>query len=123
MANNAGRVQHEKEIDNALASWCMSKDSEEILQLLDQARVPGGPIYNVEDMFSDPQFNARGMFEQVEINGKPLKIPAILPKLSETPGRTDWPGLDIGSHTQDVLENILKYSAHEITQLKMNGVI
>lgn len=123
MANNAGRVKHEQEIDNALASWCMSKNSDEILQLLDKARVPGGPIYNVEDMFADPHFNARGMFEQVEINGKPLKIPAIVPKLSETPGRTDWPGLTIGSHTQDVLENILNFSAAEINTLKENGVI
>ena len=123
MSNNAGRVVHEAEIDHALATWCLGKDSEEILQLLDKARVPAGPIYNVEDMFADPHFNARGMFEQVEINGKPLKIPAILPKLSETPGRTDWPGLEIGSHTQDILKNILNLSIADINELKQKGVI
>ena len=123
MANNAGRVIHEAEIDHALATWCLRKDSEEILELLDKARVPAGPIYNVEDMFADPHFNARGMFEQVEINGKPLKIPAILPKLSGTPGRTDWPGGEVGSHTKEILENILKLSAVDIAQLKEQGVI
>ncbi len=123
MANNAGRVIHEAEIDHVLATWCLSKDSDEILALLEKARVPGGPIYNVEDMFADPHFNARGMFEQVEINGKPLKIPAILPKLSETPGRTDWPGLEVGSHTQDILENILNLSSAEINTLREAGVI
>ncbi len=123
MANNAGRVIHEAEIDHALATWCLSKDSDEILELLDKARVPAGPIYNVEDMFADPHFNERGMFEQVEINGKPLKIPAILPKLSETPGRTDWPGGEVGSHTQDVLENILSLSEGDIIGLKERGVI
>jgi crotonobetainyl-CoA:carnitine CoA-transferase CaiB-like acyl-CoA transferase len=123
MSNNAGRVIHEAEIDHALATWCLSKDSEEILSLLDKVRVPAGPIYNVEDMFADPHFNARGMFEQVEINGKPLKIPAILPKLSETPGRTDWPGGDVGSHTQEILENILNLSAAEIGQLKEQGIV
>jgi crotonobetainyl-CoA:carnitine CoA-transferase CaiB-like acyl-CoA transferase len=123
MANNAGRVIHEAEIDHALATWCLSKDSEEILELLDKARVPAGPIYNVEDMFADPHFNARGMFEQVEINGKPLKIPAIMPKLSETPGRTDWPGLEVGSHTQEILGSVLNLSAADIEQLKQNGII
>lgn len=122
MANNAGRVIHEAEIDHALATWCLGKDSDEILSLLDAARVPAGPIYNVEDMFADPHFNERGMFEQVEINGKPLKIPAILPKLSETPGRTDWPGLEVGSHTQYVLEEVLKLSAGDIARLKEQGV-
>lgn len=123
MANNAGRVQHELEIDNALAAWCMSKDADEILRLLEQARVPGGPIYNVQDMFADPHFNARGMFESVEINGKPLKIPAILPKLSGTPGRTDWPGGDIGSHTQEILRSVLNLSQAQIDELKTTGVI
>lgn len=123
MANNAGRVQYELEIDNALAAWCMSKDADEILRLLEQARVPGGPIYNVQDMFADPHFNARGMFESVEINGKPLKIPAILPKLSGTPGRTDWPGGDIGSHTQEILQSVLNLSQTQIDELKTTGVI
>lgn len=123
MANNAGRVIHEQEIDNAIAAWCMSKNSEEILELLDKAKVPAGPIYNVQDMFEDPHFNERGMFEQVEINGKPLKIPAILPKLSETPGRTDWPGGDVGSHTEDVLKNILYLSDEDIGKLRTSGVI
>jgi len=123
MANNAGRVVHEREIDNALAAWCMSLESDEILRLLDEVRVPGGPIYNVEDMFADPQFNARGMFEQVEIDGKPLKIPAILPKLAGTPGRTDWPGADIGSHTQEVLQTLLNYSDADLAELKNAGVI
>jgi crotonobetainyl-CoA:carnitine CoA-transferase CaiB-like acyl-CoA transferase len=123
MANNAGRVKHELEIDNALAAWCMSKDSAEILQLLEEVRVPGGPIYNVEDMVADPHFNARGLFEQVEIDGKPLKIPAILPRLSNTPGRTDWPGGEVGSHTQQILEDVLNLSQAQISALKQSGVI
>lgn len=123
MTNNAGRVIHEQEIDNAIAAWCMSKSSEEILELLDKAKVPAGPIYNVQDMFEDPHFNERGMFEQVEINGKPLKIPAILPKLSETPGRTDWPGGDVGSHTDDILKNILFLSDEDIGKLREGKVI
>ena len=123
MSNNAGRVIHEAEIDHALATWCLSKESDGILSLLEEARVPAGPIYNVEDMFADPHFNARGMFEQVEINGKPLKIPAILPKLSETPGRTDWPGGEVGSHTQEILENILSFNKSDIARLKEQGVI
>ena len=123
MANNAGRVAHEKIIDQALADWCASKDADDILALLEQARVPGGPIYNVEDMVADPHFNARGLFEQVEINGKPLKIPAILPKLERTPGRTDWPGAAVGSHTDHVLRELLQLDEEKIQSLRSEGVI
>ena len=74
-------------------------------------------------MFADPHFNARGLFEQVEINGKPLKIPAILPKLDRTPGRTDWPGGAVGSHTDHVLRELLQLDDEEIQSLRDTGII
>lgn len=123
LATNAGRVAHEKDIDKALADWCINRDSAEILALLEEARVPAGPIYTVEDMFADPHFQARGLFEQVEIDGKPLKIPAILPRLSATPGKTDWPGGGIGSHTEDVLQALLDLDAAALARLREEEVI
>jgi crotonobetainyl-CoA:carnitine CoA-transferase CaiB-like acyl-CoA transferase len=77
----------------------------------------------VEDMMADPQYQARGMFEQVEINGEPLKIPAILPKLDSSPGRTDWPGEEIGSHNDEVLRSILQLDDGQIEQLRADGVV
>lgn len=123
LSNNAGRVAHEAEIDAAIASWCASLPAAEILAVLDAERVPAGPIYNVEDMFNDQHFNDRGLFEQVEINGKPLKIPAILPKLTKTPGKTRWSGPDLGSHNKEVLQGILKLSEQEMEELRSGKII
>ena len=123
MADNAGRVEHEPEIDEALALWCAAHSSVHIINTLEEVRVPVGPIYSVEDMMSDPQYQARGMFEQVEINGEPLKIPAILPKLDSTPGRTSWPGSEIGSHNDEVLRGILQLDDAQIAQLQSEGVV
>lgn len=123
MADNAGRVEHQSEIDEALALWCASHSSEHIINTLEEVQVPVGPIYSVEDMMADPQYQARGMFEQVEIDGEPLKIPAILPRLDSTPGRTDWPGQEIGSHNDEVLRDILRLDEDQIGQLRDDGVI
>ena len=123
LADNPGRVRHEPEIDQALAHWCSQYDSKTIIDKLEQSRVPVGPIYNVEDQLNDPHYQARGMFEQVEINGKPLQIPAILPKLDSTPGQTDWPGPRLGSHNQEVLTDILGLDAGTLTKLQQEGVI
>ena len=123
MADNAGRVIHEVEIDKALSDWCEAHSSVHIIATLEAARVPVGPIYSVEDMVNDEHYNARGMFETVEIDGKPLKIPAILPKLKGTPGRTDFPGGEIGSHNDEVLKGILSLDDDEVAQLKKDGVI
>ena len=123
MADNAGRVLHEAEIDRALADWCAAHSSTHIIGVLEEARVPVGPIYSVEDMVNDEHYKARGMFESVEINGEPLKIPAILPKLNDTPGRTDFPGGDIGSHNEEVLRGILDLGDDELRELQASGVI
>ncbi len=123
MASNPGRVVHEKEIDDALRGWCAAHDAAHILAELDQSQVPGGPIYSVADMFADPHFQARGMFENVTVNGKPLAIPAILPKLAGTPGGTAWPGPEVGSHSEEVLRDVLKLSGDEIAGLKQRGVV
>jgi len=123
MADNAGRVKHEPEIDAALAQWCSTLPSADIMQILEDNKVPVGPIYNVEDLYNDPHFQARGLFEQVEIDGKPLSIPAIMPKLSDTPGRTDWPGGTIGSHRNEILDDILQLDPAEKQMLEQKGVI
>ena len=123
MANNAGRIIHEDAIDQALGAWCASHSSVHIINTLEEVRVPVGPIYSVADMMVDPQYQARGLFESVEIDGKPLKIPAIMPRLDASPGRTDWPGLAIGSHNNEVLRGVLGLGDEQIGQLRAAGVI
>ncbi len=122
MATNADRVLCEAKIDRVLSEWCSHHNLGEALSILDQHRVPCGPVYDAEDMVNDPHFNARGLFEQVEINGKPLKIPAILPKLDDTPGATEWAGPELGAHTDEVLKS-LGMTADQIEALKHSGVI
>jgi crotonobetainyl-CoA:carnitine CoA-transferase CaiB-like acyl-CoA transferase len=123
MASNAGRVQHEKELDAAISAWTGTLASDEVLAVLDKADVPAGPIYSVVDMMSDEHFKARGLFEQVQVNGRPLTVPAMVPFLSATPGRTEWPGPAIGQHNQEIFEGLLGYSAAEIESLRRDGVI
>jgi len=123
LASNPGRVEHEAEIDSVLSQWCAANESAYLLEQLDRARVPAGPIYNVEDMLNDEHFIARGLFETVEIDGEPLKIPAIVPKLSRTPGSTRWPGEELGRHNQEILEGLLGLDEKQLEALKSTAVI
>jgi len=122
-SDNAGRVRHEAAIDNVLAQWARSNDSTAVLEVLDDISVPGGPIYSVADMAADPHFNARNLFEQVTVDGQPLKIPAILPKLAQTPGRTDWAGPALGEHTRAVLAELLALTPVTLDELARANVI
>jgi crotonobetainyl-CoA:carnitine CoA-transferase CaiB-like acyl-CoA transferase len=123
MADNAGRVVHEKELDVAIGAWTGSLTASQVLEVLGEAEVPSGPIYSVVDMLADPHFNARGLFEEVQVNGEALKIPAIMPFLSSTPGRTDWPGPDVGQHNAEILGELLGHGPDELQALSRDGVI
>jgi crotonobetainyl-CoA:carnitine CoA-transferase CaiB-like acyl-CoA transferase len=123
MADNAGRVRHERELDAAIGAWTGDHDAAAVLATLEAAEVPCGPIYSVVDMLKDPHFNARGLFEQVDVNGSPLTIPAMLPFLSATPGRTDWPGPAVGQHNGEVLGGILGLGAADLAALHRDGIL
>ena len=123
LAENIGRVENQKEIEEAIESWTLTLDSEDALSKLDSVSVAAGPILNVKDMFENEQYRARELFQEVTIDGEPLSIPAIIPRLSKTPGETDFPGPGLGEHNQEVLKDILRLSDKEINTLKKNRII
>ena len=123
LAHNAGRVEHEKLIDGALAEWTGSLDLDDVLARLAEADVPAGPIYSVADIMEDPHYRAREMFHRVEIDGEPLVLPAMSPRLDSTPGGTDWPGPELGSHNREILEERLGLGKAELDALRAKGVL
>jgi formyl-CoA transferase len=123
LARNEGRVRRTGEIDAAIQTWCSQRTIDDALAALHAADVPASRIYNVADMVSDPQFVARGMIEQQQLpDGTPLKVPAVVPRLSATPGGTTWLGPRLGEHTVEILRR-LGYEAEAIDALRHDGVI
>jgi formyl-CoA transferase len=124
LKSNPGRVAHEPEIDAAIEAWTSQHDYDAVFAALEAAEVPAGPIYSIEDLARDPQYAARKMFEQVMLpGGRELKIPAVVPKLGETPGETRWIGPELGAHNREIYGDLLGHSADELTKLSEAGVI
>jgi crotonobetainyl-CoA:carnitine CoA-transferase CaiB-like acyl-CoA transferase len=124
LASNPGRVTHQKLIDGAIAAWADQLTSRQVIQAMEDADVPVGAIFSIADAFEDPHYQARGMFEQVQVLNRDdtLAIPAILPKLMGTPGSTEWPGGEVGSHTDDLL-TAMGLAADRIAALKERGIV
>jgi formyl-CoA transferase len=123
LADNAGRDRRRDEIYAVLDAWVAERDADEVLARLAAADVPVSKIFSALEMFADPQYLARGMLEQAKLpDGKPFRIPGIVPKLSATPGGTDWLGPELGEHTNQVLEQ-LGYSGDQICQLRESGAV
>ena len=123
LADNAGRDARRDELYGVIDRWVQSLPLDAVLEVLQQAEVPASRIYSVEDMFGDPQFLARDMLQKARLpDGKEFRIPGIVPKLSETPGGTEWLGPQLGEHTAAILQQ-LGYDATRIAALKAAGAI
>lgn len=124
MQDNRGRVAHETEIDDAIAEWTARHSYDDAFAAMLEADVPCGPVYSIADIAADPQYAARGDFETVETAaGEKVRIPAVLPKLTETPGGTEWVGPALGEHTEEVLVGFLGLSDAEFEDLRAAEVI
>lgn len=123
MSDNAGRVIHQIKIDTAIADWCSQYSIQSVIDQLEAVRVPVGPIYNAQDMAEDPHFQARGLFEKIDIDGDPVTIPGMAPKLVGTPGGTQWPGPKLGQHTDEILTTLLGIANDRLVELKEDAVI
>ena len=122
LATNAGRVPRTAEIDAAIGAWTAAHDLEVVLKALDGVDVPAAKVYDVADIVSDAQYLARDMIEQHQLpDGKPVKLPGIVPKLSDTPGATQWIGPKLGEHTEEILRG-LGYDTAAQQALKARGV-
>ncbi len=123
LATNAGRVPRTAEIDAAIGAWTAAHALEVVLKALDGVDVPAAKVYDVADIVSDAQYLARDMIEQHQLpDGKPVKLPGIVPKLSDTPGATEWIGPKLGEHTEEILRG-LGYDTAAQQALKARGVI
>ncbi len=123
LADNAGRDARRDELYGIIDRWAGSLPLAEVEATLLRAEVPASRIYSAEDMFADPQFLAREMFLAAKLpDGKPFKMPGIVPKLSETPGGVEWTGPKLGEHNDQVLGR-LGYSTEQIAALRNSGAI
>lgn len=123
LADNAGRDARRDELYGVIDRWVGSLPLAAVEAALKQAEVPASRIFSAEDMFSDPQFLAREMFLSAKLpDGKPFRMPGIVPRLSETPGGVEWTGPALGEHNAEVL-GTLGYSAVHIAELRASGAI
>ena len=85
--------------------------------------MPNGRIYSIADIVRDPQFLAREMIREVRLpDGAPLKVPAVVPKLADTPGDIGTIGPKLGEHNDEVLGG-LGYSPADIAGLRARKVV
>jgi crotonobetainyl-CoA:carnitine CoA-transferase CaiB-like acyl-CoA transferase len=122
--DDISRGDNGEAISERLGAWCAERTSQEVLEAMEEARLPAGPVLSPQQVLDDPHIAAKGLFQPVEYPG--LDIPAPLMKtpveLSETPGEIRTRPPTLGEHTDQLMEE-LGYSAEEISDLREKRIV
>ncbi|MFV0294786.1 MAG: CaiB/BaiF CoA transferase family protein [Hyphomicrobiaceae bacterium] len=106
-ATNAERVKRADEVDGMVADWIAARTLSEVLDAFEKVEAAIGPIYDAEQMQSDPQYLARESFTTVEDGDLgALKMQNVFPRMSRTPGRIKFAGARPGQFQGEVLDEL-----------------
>jgi crotonobetainyl-CoA:carnitine CoA-transferase CaiB-like acyl-CoA transferase len=123
-ANNQGRAEDVAYIDQVIEEWTKQHTLKEAQRLLDEAAVPVGPIYSIEEIVQDEHYRERGMVEEIDLpDGEKVLFPGVVPKLSETPGTHEWVGPSLGEHNEEIFEKLLQLDPAVLAMLKEKRAI
>jgi crotonobetainyl-CoA:carnitine CoA-transferase CaiB-like acyl-CoA transferase len=119
-----GRLEHIDELDAIIQEWIGARTTEEVLEAFAEAEAAIAPIYSIEDIVADPQYLARETITRVPHPklGSVL-MQNVVPRLSESPGRIDHPGPELGEHNEEIYVGELGLSREELAALGEAGVV
>jgi crotonobetainyl-CoA:carnitine CoA-transferase CaiB-like acyl-CoA transferase len=114
-ATDGLRAENSDELCDVVAEWTAGRSSDEVLGLLEKARIPAGPVYTPQELLDDPHVDAAGYLQGVGYPGLAVDAPlGTTPvRLSSTPGSVRSRAPLAGEHTESVLSG-LGFSPAEI---------
>ncbi len=123
-ADDQSRGDNGAIISRRMAAWCAERSIAQALGELDEARIPAGPVFTLQDAIEDEHLRQADWIREVDYPGlpRPATIPDTPVRLSETPAGIERRAPLLGEHTDAILAG-LGYSEARITDLRQKGVI
>lgn len=116
------RNENEDALDALISEWTGAHTLAELEEQLHAVAIPASPILTIEDIFTHPQYQAREMLVDLpEPDFGKVTLPAVIPKLSVTPGAIRWAGRYVGENTREVLQSMAGYTDDEWDALQACG--
>ena len=122
--SNAERVTHRAELQGLLAAVLAGRKRQPVIDAMEANTVPCSPIYNIDDVYADPQVQHRVNAVEVShpVTGK-MRFGTNPIRLSDTPVKTYTAPPGVGEHTIHILSKVLQLDAEHIDALRGKKVV
>ena len=127
-ATNLGRLENHEEMKARVEAALASADDRRVGPRFEAASIAAGPIYELDEVFDDPQIRHLGLLAEVEqptyeAHGGRVRMLGFPFRASATPAAIRRPAPLLGEHTAEVLTEILGLSPAEVAGLAQAGAI
>jgi crotonobetainyl-CoA:carnitine CoA-transferase CaiB-like acyl-CoA transferase len=120
----SARVEHADEINAIVGAWVKQHTAAEVEALLVAAQVPVSRALSIKDIFADPHYAAREDIVTVDDPTiGPVRMQAVYPRLSDTPGRIQRGAPKLGEHNDEIYGGLLGLSVEEMNRLRADAII
>ena len=118
------RLEHREELEPLIQTWFDSHTKAEVFAASQEAGLPGGPVFTVDEIMEDRHFAERGYFLDIEhpeagtltYTGLPFQLPGA-------PVEKPTPAPRLGEHNDHVFRDILGLSKADVSDLRVQEVI
>jgi crotonobetainyl-CoA:carnitine CoA-transferase CaiB-like acyl-CoA transferase len=120
------RYEQRHRLDPLVADWAAGHTVDEAIEKLEAARIPCGPVRNLDEVAADPHVRSENMIEYVDMEEpglNQLPVSGIQAKLSKTPGRVKTRAPRVGEHNEEIYKGLLGYNRVLLKELKEKAVI
>jgi crotonobetainyl-CoA:carnitine CoA-transferase CaiB-like acyl-CoA transferase len=123
-ATNELRCVNADVLDEILSDWFSNRTLADALERLEGSDVIAGPVYDIRKIFNDAHYAARDDIVAVEDPDLgAVRMPAVLPKFSRTPGSVRSTGGHLGEGNDEFFRDRMGVTAEEMHRLNAEGVI
>jgi formyl-CoA transferase len=122
-ATPRARLPKLKQIFERIEQWTMTKTKFEVMELCNAVDIPVGPILSMKEIAEDESLRATGTVVEVDhptrgkylTVGNPIKLSDSISEVTRSPL--------LGEHTDEILKDVLKFKANEISEIKSSGAL
>jgi len=123
-ARHGARNENHAALDAIISDWTRLHALADLEKKMEEVSVPATRIFTVEDIFNDPHYRARqSIVEAPDQHLGTVAMPAVVPRLSDTPGAVRHAGRDVGQDSRAVLREVLDMDDARIDALTKEGIV